>query len=166
MKKIQYLACFILFLIVAGCVRDPYSDFEVEVLNLPSGVAAGVVDSCVVMKRDDQRQVISISHLADGIRLMNCKDAPYIYVKMNFLGNSGPSILKIELPQKTERLNRYFYRKVDTTKAVFNGKSVDIIDLVGVSSDGRTLEILYRVSGMFERRKGFLDVETMQIREP
>lgn len=153
------------FLVLTGCVTDPYRNFEAELRNIPAGVVAGMVDNCIVMKRGEERQVISISHSADGIRLMNCADAPLIYVKMNFLGSKGVNILKIELPPKEEKLNRYFYRQIDVSAAKIGEKTVQIVNLKEVSPDGKSLEVEYIIPGIYDRKTGVLDVETMEIRE-
>ena len=153
-------------MLLAGCSYDPYEGVEVELTNKPSGVTAGRMDNLIIMKRGDQRQVISISHMADDIRLLNCEDVPVFYIKMHFLGKEGISILKVELPPTDKHLNRYYYRQLDTNKATVQDKTVHIVKLNQVSPDGKTMNIEYKLPGTAELKPGILEIETMKILEP
>ena len=166
MSRILLLLFSCMFFLFAGCSSDPYEGVDVEVLNLPSGVAAGVIDNYIVMKRGEERQIISISHLADGVRLMNCQDAPVFYAKMQFFKAKTVSVLRIELPPKDMKLNRYIFRELDFNKARCGGKPIKVLQLNSVSADGKTLDVDYEITGIYERKKGVLDAETLQIQEP
>lgn len=163
--KIISLFSLIAMILAAGCVSDPYEDFEISAVNSETGVSAGTKDSCIILRRGDRRQVISVSASADEIRLINCPDASVLYVKVHFMSKKYCSILKIDLPPKDQDLNGYHFRELGD-KAAFQGKKAGILDVKEVSRNGNELRVQFEIDGTGKRSMGTFHPDSQEITEP
>ena len=165
MKHFRILSALFGCLLAAGCVSDPYEDFDVDAVNPETGISAGTKDSCIILRRGEKRQIISVSSSADEIRLMNCPDAPVLYVKVHFISSKYCSILKIELPSKERELAGYHFREIGTN-AKFQGSKAGILDVKEVSRNGESLRVAFEVVGTGERNTGTFHPDTQEISVP
>ena len=163
--KIIRLFSVLAMIFAAGCASDPYEDFVISAVNSETGVSAGTKDSCIILRRGERRQVISVSVSADEIRLINCPDAPVLYVKVRFSGRRYCSILKIDLPPKDRDLNGYQFRELGD-KAAFQGKKAGILDVKEVGRNGNELRVQFEIDGTAKRSTGTFHTDSQEITEP
>ena len=169
MKSLFLLfAAGFLILLGTGCAHEKYGKFTVQAINTAAGVSAGMSQNgeLLVLSKDDQRQAIYVSGSRTGqVEIFSCQEAPLFFVKVHFFGKKNTSILRVELPAKTEDLKFYRYREVGNG-ITLNGKKVWIMDLKEVSPDGRELRVAYEVQDQHGRKTGtyYPETNTLTVR--